>query len=296
MASLEDVLSDEDLSVEEIDVKAEGEWEEGEEDPEYDEWEEGEEEEIFEDEEDLLPYGLQGVSVSPIAPKTSRASPSSSNYSSLTLGFGMGALNARQTKEGPVLIIPGLYLGSEAHARCEDDLKELGITHILAIHDKAKAYFPKSFSYLLVPIDDEPGVQISSHFKDAHNFIRDGRELNGGSVFVHCWAGMSRSATVVISYLMKLDQIPFFEAYRRTFEAKPDISPNKGFERQLKAFEKTIDIAVSSTSDWKSKTRNPRQSDRSKSNNDKRGGKKSNEGNKAQKNSKVSKKWSKAGV
>ncbi len=67
------------------------------------------------------------------------------------------------------------------------------------------------------------------------NFIK-GEE----KVFVHCAAGESRSATIVIAYLMWNKKMTFDKAYNLVKEKRPRIYPNFGFRQQLQMFEKLL--------------------------------------------------------
>lgn len=60
----------------------------------------------------------------------------------------------------------------------------------------------------------------------------------GGSVLVHCQAGMSRSASVVIGYLMWKNKLPLRDAIALTRKGRPRVLPNAGFLCQLLEFGK----------------------------------------------------------
>ncbi|XP_060686265.1 dual specificity protein phosphatase 12 isoform X3 [Hemiscyllium ocellatum] len=51
-------------------------------------------------------------------------------------------------------------------------------------------------------------------------------------------AGVSRSATVVTAYMMKIDGLTFEEAYSKLQDIKPDVKINDEFVKQLKLYEK----------------------------------------------------------
>ena len=57
---------------------------------------------------------------------------------------------------------------------------------------------------------------------------------SGKTVLVHCQAGVSRSATACIAYVMKYMDLPFEAAYMVVKCARPIISPNLGFIRLLR--------------------------------------------------------------
>ena len=68
--------------------------------------------------------------------------------------------------------------------------------------------------------------------------LDEGRR-NGNGVLVHCQAGISRSATVVIAFLMKHEGLTLNDAYKLVKEKRPVISPNINFMGCLVKFEKT---------------------------------------------------------
>ena len=59
---------------------------------------------------------------------------------------------------------------------------------------------------------------------------------SGGRVLVHCYAGISRSATIVISYLMREHSMSLSAATEHTRSRRWFINPNIGFRKQLHKF------------------------------------------------------------
>jgi len=57
-------------------------------------------------------------------------------------------------------------------------------------------------------------------------------------VLVHCAAGVSRSASVVIAYVMRRHRIPFAAARARVKAARRAINPNLGFALQLRMMDR----------------------------------------------------------
>jgi len=66
--------------------------------------------------------------------------------------------------------------------------------------------------------------------------------LERGAVLVNCAAGISRSASFVIAYLMKMQQKNFIDALSLVKRARPRISPNPFFMEQLVAYETTLNM------------------------------------------------------
>lgn len=56
-------------------------------------------------------------------------------------------------------------------------------------------------SHLVLQAEDQPLFDLSQFFDEAYNFIEEGRKH--GNVLVHCMAGISRSVTLVILYMMR---------------------------------------------------------------------------------------------
>ena len=83
---------------------------------------------------------------------------------------------------------------------------------------------------------DHPSEDLRKHFSKIIDFMK-GCIKDGGKVFVHCYAGRSRSATSVIAYLMQEEKMDFYTAARFVKKCRPCIFPNPGFQRQLMQFD-----------------------------------------------------------
>lgn len=86
----------------------------------------------------------------------------------------------------------------------------------------------KDFKYKVIKAYDNSTQSLLRHFPAAIAFMKDAIK-RGGGVLVHCYAGVSRSATVVIAYLMQEYELSFEEAFSKASKARPIIFPNIGF-------------------------------------------------------------------
>ncbi|MEE6523091.1 hypothetical protein FKM82_021825 [Ascaphus truei] len=93
--------------------------------------------------------------------------------------------------------------------------------------------------FLRVPVNDSFCEKILPWLDKSVDFIEKAKASND-RVLVHCLAGISRSATIAIAYIMKRMDMSLDEAYRFVKEKRPTISPNFNFLGQLLDFEKKI--------------------------------------------------------
>ena len=71
---------------------------------------------------------------------------------------------------------------------------------------------------------------MKEKFKECIEYI-DRVIDDGGRVVVHCMAGVSWSATVIIAYLMTKNKCSFKEAFDYTRSKRMVINPNPGFAK-----------------------------------------------------------------
>lgn len=136
-------------------------------------------------------------------------------------------------------IKPGLFIGNFRDAQDINFLQRNGITHVLCSAAELFPVFPGRFEYKHVRANDVPSYQLSRHFDQGADFIHEGVK-NGGNVFVHCAAGISRSVSLALAYLMKHDNLKLSEAFNLIKNKRYIANPNPGFVKQLKDFELRI--------------------------------------------------------
>ncbi|CAG2107540.1 unnamed protein product, partial [Medioppia subpectinata] len=132
------------------------------------------------------------------------------------------------------LIEEHLYLGNIVAAQDPEALKEHNISYILSVFDDELSVKCDSLTYMQIRVYDMYDEDLLTHLPEAIQFIEAARG-SGKGVLVHCHMGYSRSATVVIGYLMSKTKQPYEPVYDMV-RAKRLIGPNKGFRNQLSVF------------------------------------------------------------
>lgn len=136
-------------------------------------------------------------------------------------------------------ILPHLYLGAETDVT-QDILSARGISYVLSVSRcSPQPSFLPSTQYHRVPIDDSLRDDLLPWIPGALRFI-DEAVSAGGSVLVHCAAGISRSPALAVAYIMYSLGMDLDHAYRFVKERRPSISPNFNFLGQLQHFQSTL--------------------------------------------------------
>lgn len=153
-----------------------------------------------------------------------------------------------------VEIIPDLYLGDVAHLRNKDYVTVEKFNVIIdcnyyyrSSQNPIKQYqkyglFPDIIvkSY---PIEDNhfqnPFVYYDSIYNDIETALS-----NNKRIYIHCEKGISRSATIVIAYLMKKNSWRFESALNYVKTKKPNIAPNSSFVKYLQTFEHNLHYVI----------------------------------------------------
>jgi protein-tyrosine phosphatase len=108
-----------------------------------------------------------------------------------------------------------------------------------------KIIWPQSVSWIAIKMYDIPDLQVAEEYGykmiTIANLINYHiREHRDPCIFVHCRMGISRSATLVIYYLMRYHNMSLFEATKFVRERRPCICPNVAFSYELFKLEKVF--------------------------------------------------------
>lgn len=132
-----------------------------------------------------------------------------------------------------------LYLGNYSSISVES-IKQYSITHVVnCTKDLPTPARIQGVKFIRVAVDDHPSSKIKKHFDSVLNKMFDAIKT-GGKVLVICRAGISRSSTVVMAFLMKFHNMMLRDAHKLVKSQRPKIRPNDGFWRQLIDYERVL--------------------------------------------------------
>ncbi|KDQ51555.1 hypothetical protein JAAARDRAFT_41005 [Jaapia argillacea MUCL 33604] len=130
-----------------------------------------------------------------------------------------------------------LYLGSLAASIDRDLLSSHRISHLVQVIDAPWLPTPPDGTRChRINIMDLPSADLRSHLEEACEVI-DGAIGRGENVLVHCQQGISRSAAIVIAYLISKHGMSYESAHDLVRHKRPCIKPNSGFVKCLRDWE-----------------------------------------------------------
>lgn len=157
-----------------------------------------------------------------------------------------------------LILSPWLYLGDQRCAWSLASLLDLQITHIVNIstdicnyfedHPTARLTNNKPIKYLTIRMHDDQNSDIYSQFQLVFNFIDMAKQEDcNARIMVHCQMGISRSASLIIAYIMHLTRCSLKDVYYYTKIRRYIVQPNRGFWQQLALVERQIRSVPEST-------------------------------------------------
>ena len=135
-------------------------------------------------------------------------------------------------------ILPRLYLSDMYTATDPITLSRLGITHVVSVIKDPWYRYPSHIRHMCLPIHDLPSSNIGGYLDSCTAWIQRAMdEDENASVMVHCMWGMSRSASVVIAYMMATQGLSLLKSLTHVKGKRRIVRPNHGFLGQLICYE-----------------------------------------------------------
>lgn len=131
-----------------------------------------------------------------------------------------------------------LYLGNQKDSEQYDKLYEMNIKTVISLLSKERDesvrsnYQKLNITHHHYEIEDQPHSNLVCILDLVTSQINEG--LRKGNVLIHCYAGISRSASCVLYFLLqnkKFDRL--FDAYEYLIKCRNVILPNIGFFIQI---------------------------------------------------------------
>ena len=150
----------------------------------------------------------------------------------------MGGTGSRATRTDEIL--PGLFLSGVDVALDEILLRKNHIQAVCICCRPSEGPDRKDgLPFYRVDVVDSSREPVELFFQEAVEFVSAHRSADEG-VLVHCRSGVSRSATIVLAYLLTEAGMPLLDAFHLVRSKRPVVTPNIGFMRKLIELEISI--------------------------------------------------------
>ena len=130
-------------------------------------------------------------------------------------------------------ILDNIYLGDASAAENETYLKNFDISVVINCAYEYKSEYEDLKAYDFNLTDHFP-QQLFPAFDIAYKIIKQYNQNN--KIFVHCMSGKSRSASLVIFYIMKEKKWDYDKSFEYVKNIRSIIEPNSYFVEQLKYY------------------------------------------------------------
>ena len=140
-------------------------------------------------------------------------------------------------------VYPDILVGEASIAKNKDRLGRIGVTHVLNTAEgrtgfhvqTGPAFYGDQLEYFGIEATDADNFSLRPLFDQCSDFI-EAALAKQGKILVHCRQGVSRSATIVLAFLMARRGMPLKEALKTVHDER-NVCPNDGFLNQLIEYE-----------------------------------------------------------
>ena len=133
-------------------------------------------------------------------------------------------------------IYENLWITCGGTAREFDFLRENEITHVLNCAEEEPMYYPNHVTAIHIPLTDDVDPLAIDQIIQGAQILAVWMNTKS-NVIVHCKAGISRSVTVVLAWLIIYKNYTYDEAFRFVQSKRNFICPNDFYRKLLKDLE-----------------------------------------------------------
>lgn len=159
------------------------------------------------------------------------------------MNFTFTDINDYTKCSGKVNNIPqtNLFITDQFGVSDVNQLQHYRIKHVFNMSPVQLKEFP-GISYYNLPVSDDSEQNILQFFDRVFSKM-DELTYQRQNIVINCQAGVSRSASFLIGYLIR-NGLTYDTSYQLVKSCRPVINPNKGFVEQLKQYESTVQKRV----------------------------------------------------
>jgi len=132
-----------------------------------------------------------------------------------------------------------LWLGDRFAASETKVLKQLGISYMLTLYGTHEHEYLTPIRTRCIPLNDDGSSDLGPVLKRCFEFI-DEAKLKKQKILIHCAAGINRSPSIVIAYLMRTNNMRYQDAFDFVQNKRWFIDPSPPYRLQLQQYEKII--------------------------------------------------------
>lgn len=144
----------------------------------------------------------------------------------------------------PSTVLDGfLFLGDRHQAADREALRALGITHVINATREVDDFFEGELQYERVALDDDDSSSLAPHLARLVELLTAlSQEEGRARVLVHCRLGLSRSASIVLAYLIATRRVGVTAAVEELARRRPIIAPSRRFLEDLEDYQLSLGI------------------------------------------------------
>jgi len=153
-------------------------------------------------------------------------------------------------------ILPFLFLGSYWNAQDPEMIKQSQLSHVLTVAAECNQVVHEGVKVVRLIVADWVAEHANQYaiFEEAFQIIDEVKQENK-AILVHCMRGRSRSASIVIGYLMTRNKWTLQQAYGFVKSLRPLVGPHQRLKAQLYEYEIHLYGVSSMPSSWSPKPR-----------------------------------------